>query len=199
MKKIIALMSVASVITTALFAFMAFLVRNDQLAPVEEEPLPVIEVAQTPEDSKVETKPKPVLQPPVPPTPMPRSNMAPDQVSMDASFDYQPAAIDLGGNAALTVFSGTPDSNARPVVQMPPKYPTEALSKGIEGWVLLAFDINAVGGVENVKVLDAKPKRVFDKAAKQALRKWKYRAKLVDGTAVIQKNLTVQLDFNMET
>ncbi|WP_281560461.1 energy transducer TonB [Thalassomonas sp. RHCl1] len=199
MRRTIALMPLAGMITFGLFAFMAFLIRNDQLTPIVGEPTPVIQVAQTPEDSEVETKPKAVLQPPVPPTPMPRSNIMPTQEGMDTSFDYQPATVDLGSSISTGVFDGAADTEARPIVQIPPKYPMVALSSGTEGWVLLAFDINPLGGVENVKVLEANPKRIFNKAAKQALRKWKYRAKLVDGTAVAQKNLTVQLDFNMET
>jgi len=199
MKKTIALMPLAGIITFGLFAFMAFLVRNDRVAPVEAEPLPVIEVAQTPEDSKVETKPKPVLQPPQPPKPMPRISLAPEQPGLETDFEYQPGQVVIEGTSISDTFGGAPDNDARPIVQIPPKYPMAALSKGTEGWVVLAFDINPLGGVENIKVLDAQPKRIFDKAAKQALRKWKYRAKLVDGTAVAQKNLTVQLDFNMET
>lgn len=199
MKRTIVLMPLAGMITFGLFAFMAFLIRNDQLSPIVEEPMPVIEVAQAPEDSKVETKPKTILQPPVPPRPMPRSNVTPDQVGMDTSFDYQPARVDIGNSISTGIFDGAADNDARPIVQIPPKYPMTALSSGTEGWVVLAFDINPLGGVENIKVLEANPKRVFNKAAKQALRKWKYRAKLVDGTAVAQKNLTVQLDFTMET
>jgi protein TonB len=61
----------------------------------------------------------------------------------------------------------------------------------------LAFDINTIGQVVNISVVDSLPKRVFDKAAKQALKKWKYKAKLVDGKAVAQHNFSVQLDFNM--
>ena len=32
-----------------------------------------------------------------------------------------------------------------------------------------------------LKCLEAQPKRVFDKEARRALRKWKYKPKVVDG------------------
>jgi protein TonB len=90
------------------------------------------------------------------------------------------------------------NNEARPIVRVNPKYPMDAMREGTEGWVKLAFDINKVGKVVNISVIDSQPKRIFDKAARQALRKWKYQAKSVDGQAVYQKSRTVQLDFSME-
>jgi protein TonB len=63
--------------------------------------------------------------------------------------------------------------------------------------VKLSFTINEIGGVEDVSVIEAQPKRIFDKEAKRALRKWKYKPKVVDGKPVKQPGLTVQLDFKM--
>jgi protein TonB len=49
--------------------------------------------------------------------------------------------------------------------------------KGQEGWVLLEFDITEVGTVDNVKVIESEPRRVFDSSARRALLKWKYKPK----------------------
>jgi protein TonB len=89
------------------------------------------------------------------------------------------------------------DGDATPVVRIDPKYPPEAARDGKEGWVELSFTINEVGGVEDVEVIDADPKRVFDREAKRALRKWKYRPKVVDGVAEKQFGLKVRLDFKL--
>ena len=48
------------------------------------------------------------------------------------------------------------------------------------------------------KVFANKPKRIFDKEAKRALRKWKYKPKVVDGKPMRQPGLSVQLDFKMD-
>ena len=200
MKKIITLLAIASTTTFGLFAFMAFLISNDQVAPIVATDTVVIDVFKTPEDSKIEHIIRPKFVAPEPPKTMPRTNMVPDEVSVDTSFTYQPTAIDLGNTGSgLGTLKNAPDRDARPIVQINPKYPVSAARDGIQGWVLLAFDIDPLGGVVNVNVLDSAPKRVFDKAAKQALRKWKYRAKLVNGLAVTQERLTVQLDFNMDS
>ena len=64
-------------------------------------------------------------------------------------------------------------------------------------WVLLSFDISTEGVPVNVKVLDTNANGVFDKEALIALKKWKYRPKIVDGKPVVQKDLKVRLDFTL--
>lgn len=49
----------------------------------------------------------------------------------------------------------------------------------------------------NVEVIDADPKRIFDREAKRALSKWKYRPKIIDGKPQKQVGLQVQLDFKI--
>jgi protein TonB len=39
---------------------------------------------------------------------------------------------------------------------------------------------------------------LFDREARRALAKWKYRPKIVDGKAEKQFNMFVQLDFTLE-
>ena len=90
------------------------------------------------------------------------------------------------------------DGEATPIVRIDPKYPPQAARDGREGWVRLSFTINEVGGVDDIEVIEAEPKRVFDREARRALRKWKYKPKIVDGKAVKQTNMFVQLDFKLE-
>jgi TonB family protein len=73
-----------------------------------------------------------------------------------------------------------------------PKYPIKAAQKGMEGSVVLKFDVTANGSVTNIEVVNAKPAYVFDKSAVSALEKWKYSAV---GHKV--EGLLVQLDFSM--
>ena len=50
-----------------------------------------------------------------------------------------------------------------------PTYPQAAAIKGQEGWVEVAFTVNANGKVSNVKVVNASPAGVFDQAAQKAV------------------------------
>ena len=45
----------------------------------------------------------------------------------------------------------------------------------------------------------ADPKRVFDKEARRALRKWKYKPKIENGVPVAQHDMFVVLDFRFES
>jgi TonB family protein len=65
-------------------------------------------------------------------------------------------------------------------------------------WVELSFDINEIGEVVNIKVVKSTHEGILDKAAIGALKKWKYKPKVVDGIAVLQKDLKVRLQFDIE-
>ncbi len=198
MKRILAITTLAGATTFGLFAFMAFLVNNDKIAPVDATPTPIVEFAQIPDEKSAIKIVRFVNNPPPAPKAMPRTFETPTETNVDGDFDYGSPVIKMASAGPSLIIGGSSrDGEARPVVRINPKYPTGAARDGVEGWVKLRFDINEIGGVTNIEVIDAEPKRVFNKAARQALRKWKYRAKSADGKTMVQKGLTVQLDFNM--
>lgn len=103
----------------------------------------------------------------------------------------------LGGGVGGGGGAGGGDRTAMPLVRIEPQYPRKAAMSGKEGWVQLKFDINEVGGVENVSIIKANPPRLFNQSAKRALLKWKYKPKIVDGKPQKQQGLSVQLDFKL--
>ena len=198
MRKSMMVILLASMTTFGLFAFMAFLVKNDEVGITEHLPFVKVEVYQTPKASKVNVMVRPILVPPVPPQ-MPRTTLISEESPVNKGYNYTLGGLELDNiGTELGIMKGSQDSDARPIVQVNPQYPADAARKGIEGWVVLKFDINPIGEVVNIKILDSKPKRVFDKVAKRAIGKWKYRAKVIDGKQVQQDNFTVQLEFNMD-
>ena len=61
------------------------------------------------------------------------------------------------------------------VKKVPPDFPREATQKGITTGVVKAkLTIEADGKVSDVEIVEAEPKRVFDRAVKQALMEWKF-------------------------
>ncbi|HEX7815131.1 energy transducer TonB [Dyella sp.] len=65
-----------------------------------------------------------------------------------------------------------------------PRYPTAAMRSAQEGWVEVSFTISPDGSVANVKVVDAQPRHVFDRAAMDAVSHWKYEPATQGGTPV---------------
>jgi len=198
MKKAAIIIFLAGLTTTSLFAFMAFLISSEKVEITQLPDNPIIDVASLPDDSLVESKPKKLVQPPEPPPPLPSTVEPTEAANSGMSLVYTPTVITMPNTTIAGAGLGhQAEKEARPIVRVNPKYPISAARDGIEGWVKLSFDINPIGEVINIQIIDAHPKRTFDKAAKQALRKWKYRAKSVEGKAVTQHNFTVQLDFTM--
>ncbi len=69
---------------------------------------------------------------------------------------------------------------------------------GKEGAVVMSFSIDTFGFVKDIKVIKSSGKS-FNSVAIEALEKWRYAPKIVDGQTVIAKDLKVQLDFRMKS
>jgi protein TonB len=62
----------------------------------------------------------------------------------------------------------------RKVYHENPRYPAAALARNAEGWVELAYTVNADGSVGEITVTRAEPADLFDRAAIEAVRRWRY-------------------------
>ncbi len=78
----------------------------------------------------------------------------------------------------------------------PPQYPPRAVRTGQEGWVRLEFTITADGRVEDPRVVDARPRRLFDRSALKAIRQWRFRPRMINGRAVAQRASQL-IEFNL--
>ena len=94
---------------------------------------------------------------------------------------------------------GGGDRDAVPLVRIDPDFPMQARQRGIEGWVVVEFTVSTAGTVKDAEVVASEPGNVFDRAALNAVRKWKYNPKMQDGKPVERSGVKVRLDFEMET
>ncbi len=78
-----------------------------------------------------------------------------------------------------------------------PRYPPRAEARGIEGWVRLEITTTPAGTVSDAKVVDASPKEIFDQAALEAIRRWRFKPAFREGRAVAQR-ATLKLRFRLE-
>jgi protein TonB len=202
MGRLLGSLLLGAVVTFILFSFMAFLVSSGDRSKDEVLDNIIVEVNTTPPKSAAEQRRRVPPPPPPPPKTPPKPQAPEPEANNDTGgMSFNMPGIQMSGASTGLSAPGAGfgrDGDATPIVRIEPKYPIQAARDGKEGWVKLSFTINEVGGVEDVKVIEAKPKRIFDKEAKRALRKWKYKPKVEDGKAMRRPGLTVQLDFKMD-
>ncbi|RIA20435.1 outer membrane transport energization protein TonB [Ectopseudomonas oleovorans] len=100
-------------------------------------------------------------------------------------------AADTGGQM------GGMESEVMPLNDVRPEYPRHALQRGIEGFVKLAFTINRAGNVENIRVLEANPRNVFEREARRAAARWRFAPRTEGGLAV-DREAVKTLYFRLE-
>lgn len=94
---------------------------------------------------------------------------------------------------ALVAAASLAHADVKVLKKVPPEYPSEAVKKNISaGSVRAKMSIAGDGKVSSVEVVEAEPKRVFDRAAIEALSQWKF-----EGTGAAQTH-EVKLVFKSE-
>ena len=106
--------------------------------------------------------------------------------------------------AAPSIGAEAPASAEMPVVKAisleQPEFPTAARMSGIEGWVTVNYTIDDKGRVSDVRIVDAKPRKVFDSAVRKAVHNWRFEPTVVDGqpvARVMTQTIQFSLDYKM--
>jgi TonB family protein len=209
----------ALLITVAVFLFMQSLIQSRREAVV---PVPVFEDVQVlreePEREQPDREPEvPDRAPPEPST----DALAVGQVAPSAPAEVQAAfempAFDfavgditvqatgsrwsapLAADAIATVPGGGSDGRGYieviPFNTRQPNVPEVAWQNRISGWVLVAFNVTPDGKTRNIRVLDAKPRGVFEEKVIAAVEDWTYRVnfsgKAAAGNIVLTQKIEV--------
>ncbi len=75
----------------------------------------------------------------------------------------------------------------RVVTRVEPDFPSEAVKAGVyEGMVRARLIVDANGTVTRVEIVEAQPRRVFDRAVVRALSEWKYNEGAAGRTATVE-------------
>ncbi|XOV84020.1 MAG: TonB family protein [bacterium] len=105
-------------------------------------------------------------------------------------------AMDLAENEAAPALAS--DADLLPIVKVGAVYPQEAKDKGIEGYVLVEFTVNATGLTEGAKVVRAEPPGVFEEEALKAVARYRYKPRVVAGQGVAVEGIRNRLTFRLD-
>lgn len=203
MQRILVGIGIGGGITFCLFVLMAFLIKSELEPPELSDDKTVEFVIAQPEDElrvrdrRIPKKPPP---PKTPPPPQPRQVAKVQKPIKNLNINL--GKFDVSVNSGMYLGSvgqagSLSDGDAIPMVIIEPRYPRKAAMEGLEGWVRFQFTVAPDGSPKDVKVIDAKPKRVFERDARKAIYKWKFKPRVIDGKAVEQPNMRYTMEFKL--
>jgi protein TonB len=144
------------------------------------------------EDIKPEKPPPPPQAPPDVP-PQERDNLDPNAMTINIPPPSVSSETQIGGPGGMNIAEG----DYLPIVRVAPVYPARALSRGVEGYVDMAFTVTTTGTVKDPVVMFS-TSGLFDRAATQAVLKFKYKPRVVDGQPVDVPNVKTRITFKIE-
>lgn len=151
---------------------------------------------------KDRTLPKPPevpKRPPPPPQLQVTDTNKPPRTALDVETPDIVTSLSAGGGPYLGQWSaGDPadEGDVIPIVRIEPQVPREALLNGINGWVDVEFTITEDGSVEEVSVIAAEPRRIFNRNAIRAILRWKFKPRVVDGRPV-KRRASQRIEFKV--
>ena len=202
MQRLLIGIGVGGGVTFGLFVLMAFLVKSELEPPEKmEDNLVEFVIAAPEEDLRVRDRRLPKKPPPPKNPPPPQVRKVAKIQKPVKNLNLNLSNIDVNVNTGTYLGSAQPgsmsDGDAIPMVIIEPRYPRKAAMEGIEGWVRFQFTVSPDGSPKDIKVIDAKPKRVFERDARKAIYKWKFKPRVIDGKAVEQLNMRYTMEFKL--
>lgn len=182
--------------TLLLFLVMQALIKSDQSGLNEAPAGKLLEWVRLIPDRPIETDrdrpedPPPVVKPPppIPPRPWePTEGGIPMEIAPPSGEigPVEPGASNVDGDRII-------------LLSVKPAYPARAASRGIEGFVVVEFTVTETGTVINPSVVEAEPAGIFNRAALNAIMRFKYKPRIVRGEPVAIEGVRNRFTFELE-
>jgi len=111
--------------------------------------------------------------------------------------NVKPTTADISDNAvAAPAAASKASAEAILVKGATPIYPQQALGRRQSGWAIVSFTIEPNGRTTDVHVTDSQPKHVFDRAAIDAVSRYRFTPATKNGEAVASTR-NQRIDFNL--
>ena len=190
-------MVIGVVVTVTLFYIMSMLIATGMNAITDDGVGKIVDFVRIKQEDTVQRRVRKVEKPdkPKPPPPAaPKQKL--DRLNVDnkltkgLTFNTN---IDIAQNRLQAG-----EGDYLPIVKVQPIYPRRALSRGIEGYVVVEFMVTKLGTTQDITVVEAKPQGYFERAAIKAAQKFKYKPKVINGEPVDVAGVRNIIRFEME-
>jgi len=156
-----------------------------------------IKRSETPQRRKIKPKrPPPPERPPPEPTPPKLDKLQASADKIGISSVPAETEIKLEGGFSIGAIG---EGDYLPIVKVAPIYPQRAVTRGVEGYCVVAYTVTKQGTVRDpVVVQDQCTSSLFHRASVNAALKFKYKPRVVDGTALEVPNVRNKFTYQLE-
>ena len=188
-------------VTAGLFWTMSYLIKSTDANLDESGMSNIVDFVRLKRDESIQRRqlkpekpPPPETPPPQPPTPQ-LDNLNPNAEKIAISAVPAETDIEMSGGFNLGVGEG----DYLPIVKVAPIYPQRALSRGLEGYCVVAYTVTRQGTIRDPYVVPGQcTSSLFESASVQAALKFKYKPRVIDGQAVevpgVQNKFTYEIE-----
>jgi protein TonB len=139
----------------------------------------------------IQVKPEPIDPPPLLPSAPQQEPFSGEAIRTSTGIPIPPPV------ESATTIHGFDNQVFVNTLKVSPTYPIAAARKGLEGWVIVRFDVSALGLVENISIVESSS-TLFNKAAKNAVARFRYQPRVVDGVGQPVFGLMNKFVFEMD-
>ncbi len=195
-------LGLAGVVTFALFYIMQALVaQDDEIVLDEAAQIRFVDVVEDIEDQPPQRLERQVEKPPEVEAPPPEIDTPDVQVDGPNQLNLSIGRANSGAGVNLDSIDLGPsqDGDYLPLVRVQPQFPRRAAERGIEGYVVVELTVAADGTVptDSIVIIEADPKGYFERAARKAAAKFKYKPKVVNGVGQEVTGVKYRFSFNL--
>lgn len=112
------------------------------------------------------------------------------------SLALEPPEPELFAGVERTSFA-VAHGELTPIMRVAPRFPAFAARRGIEGYVVIEYTVTSTGTVRDVVVIESSDS-LFEGPAVNAISKFLYRPRVVDGKAVAVRGVRTRMRFVLE-
>ena len=190
----------AAAVTLSLFWVMQYLIATADRSLNKDDTSSMLDFVRIKRDESIQRRqlkpkkpPLPEAAPPQPPTPQ-LDDLNPNAEKIAISAVPVETDIEMTGGFSLGVGEG----DYLPIVKVAPIYPNRALTRGVEGFCVVQYTVTNLGTTKDPIVVESQcTSSLFHRASINAALKFKYKPRIIDGTAVevpgVQNKFTYEI------